>query len=205
MSSHHIIREKQEPALYIHDLGNFSEELLGQLLEWSPTVIVHGAAYEKIDSLGIKIDAVVHPAEALLQENTQVIGGTAEATSLVLDHLIKGGYPAVNIITPQHDLKFLTAYSSLITIVVFSETEKTYAIQSGFSVWKPKDSIFKILGNSYIEVTNLKMDGEPAEEEEEQDYHKEHAHTPAPEFRVIEDGFVVFEFAGEPIFISEKL
>ncbi|RZK41505.1 MAG: thiamine pyrophosphokinase, partial [Pedobacter sp.] len=40
MSSHHIVREKQEPALYIHQLGNFDEEKLGQLLEWSPTVLV---------------------------------------------------------------------------------------------------------------------------------------------------------------------
>jgi hypothetical protein len=40
MSSHHIVKEKQEPALYIHHFGNFDEEYLGQLLEWSPTLLV---------------------------------------------------------------------------------------------------------------------------------------------------------------------
>ena len=39
MSSHHIVREKQEPALLVLGLNNFSTELLGQLLEWNPTVI----------------------------------------------------------------------------------------------------------------------------------------------------------------------
>ncbi|WP_129716768.1 thiamine pyrophosphokinase [Pedobacter sp. SYP-B3415] len=204
MSSHHIVREKQEPALYIHELGNFSEELLGQLLEWSPTVIVHGQAYEKIDSLGIKVDAVVQPSNITLQESTQTIDGLGDALPLVLNYLVQAGYPAVNVITPQHDLKFMTAFSSRLTIVVFNETEKTYAIQSGFSVWKPKDTIFKILGNAYIEVTNLKMIGEMPDDEE-RDYHAEHEHTPAPEFRVIEDGFVEFVFAGDPIFISEQL
>ncbi|RYD76847.1 MAG: thiamine pyrophosphokinase, partial [Sphingobacteriales bacterium] len=29
MSSHHIVKEKQEPALYIDELGNFNEEYLG--------------------------------------------------------------------------------------------------------------------------------------------------------------------------------
>ena len=40
MSSHHIVREKQEPALLVLGLDDFPDELLGQLLEWSPTVIV---------------------------------------------------------------------------------------------------------------------------------------------------------------------
>ena len=48
MSSHHIVKEKQEPALYIHQLGDFNEEFLGQLLEWSPTVIVAAGEYEKV-------------------------------------------------------------------------------------------------------------------------------------------------------------
>lgn len=41
MSSHHIVREKQEPALLIMDLNGFNDEHLGQLLEWNPTVLVN--------------------------------------------------------------------------------------------------------------------------------------------------------------------
>ncbi|MFD2144372.1 hypothetical protein [Mucilaginibacter antarcticus] len=39
MSSHHIVREKQEPALLVLGLDGFDEEQLGQLLEWSPTLM----------------------------------------------------------------------------------------------------------------------------------------------------------------------
>ena len=56
MSSHHFVKEKQEPALIIADLDGFDEEYLGQLLEWSPTVLVPSHLVEKVISLGIKID-----------------------------------------------------------------------------------------------------------------------------------------------------
>ena len=37
MSSHHIVRDDQEPALIITNGASCSEEeLIGQLLEWSP-------------------------------------------------------------------------------------------------------------------------------------------------------------------------
>lgn len=59
MSSHHIVREKQEPALFILDFDGFDEEYFGQLLEWSPTLVVSEDCYEKIARMGIKIDAVI--------------------------------------------------------------------------------------------------------------------------------------------------
>jgi thiamine pyrophosphokinase len=59
MSSHHIVREKQEPALLVLGMDNFSDELLGQLLEWSPTVIATEIMAEKLNANGIKIDCVI--------------------------------------------------------------------------------------------------------------------------------------------------
>jgi thiamine pyrophosphokinase len=59
MSSHHIVREKQEPALLVLGLNNFSEELLGQLLEWSPTVITTPLVAEQINIYEIKIDIII--------------------------------------------------------------------------------------------------------------------------------------------------
>ena len=44
MSSHHIARDDQEPALIIANGEMCSQELLGQLLEWSPLVIVLDSA-----------------------------------------------------------------------------------------------------------------------------------------------------------------
>lgn len=39
MSSHHIVKEKQEPAFYIDYIGDFNEKLLEQFLECSPAFL----------------------------------------------------------------------------------------------------------------------------------------------------------------------
>lgn len=57
MSSHHFVKEGQEPTVWV--LGNhYQEEILGQVLEWSPTVVASAEAVEKLFSLQIKIDKV---------------------------------------------------------------------------------------------------------------------------------------------------
>lgn len=187
MSSHHIIREKQEPALYIHELGAFNEEYLGQLLEWSPTLIVNDTEYEKVISMGLKVDAVVNSSGLKsVQENTRVIDVKTEPLDAVLDFLIAEQYQAVNVIDTKSNLRELGSYIDEINIVVFTETEKAYAIKSGFKVWKPKGSIFKIEVMSYFETSNLMQ-------EEDGD------------FVVINDGFVEFIFTTPYLFISEVL
>lgn len=187
MSSHHIIREKQEPALYIHELGEFNEEYLGQLLEWSPTLIVNDAVYEKVISMGLKVDAVVNSSgQHAFQENTKIIEVKTGELDAVLDFLIAEKYQAVNVIDTKSNLRELGSYVSGINIVVFTATEKAYAIKSGFKVWKPKGSIFKIEVISYFETSNLKQ-------EENGD------------FVVLNDGFVEFSFTTEYLFISEVL
>jgi hypothetical protein len=187
MSSHHIVREKQEPALYIHHLGTFDEEYLGQLLEWSPSLIVSAGVYEKALSLGLKVDVVVNAgAEDFFQENTKVITTDNEELDAVLDYLITEKYPAVNVIDEKSNLRELGSYIDRISIVVFTPEEKAYAIKSGFKVWKPKGSIFKIEVLAYFETTNLRQ-------------------TENEDFEVMADGFVEFTFNVPYLFISEVL
>ncbi|RYE29151.1 MAG: thiamine pyrophosphokinase [Sphingobacteriales bacterium] len=187
MSSHHIVREKQEPALYIHHLGDFDEEYLGQLLEWSPSLIVNSSEYEKVISLGLKVDIVVNPhVSHSFQENTRTITTQTNELDAVLDYLIAEKYPAVNVIDASANLHELGEYISEINIVVFTEKEKAYAIKSGFRVWKPKGSLFLIEVLSYFETSNLKQEEDGS-------------------FIVIEDGFVEFLFTTPYLFISEVL
>jgi|APTNR8051073442_1049403.scaffolds.fasta_scaffold00001_538 hypothetical protein len=61
MSSHHIVREDQEPALLISDAHAVPFEILQQLLEWSPTVLVIEKALQEVITWGIKIDVVIAP------------------------------------------------------------------------------------------------------------------------------------------------
>ncbi|WP_224995389.1 hypothetical protein [Cesiribacter sp. SM1] len=58
MSSHHIVRDEQEPALLLWQPGQLSFEQAGQLLEWSPRVVVHQPALQEALTWGIKLDAV---------------------------------------------------------------------------------------------------------------------------------------------------
>jgi thiamine pyrophosphokinase len=61
MSSHHIVREDQEPALLIADAHAISFEIIQELLEWSPTVLVVEKALQEVLTWGIKIDVVIAP------------------------------------------------------------------------------------------------------------------------------------------------
>jgi thiamine pyrophosphokinase len=72
MSSHHIVRDEQEPALLLWQPGQAQWEQVGELLEWSPRVIVHQQALPEALHWGMKLDAVWAFPEALEQAATAV-------------------------------------------------------------------------------------------------------------------------------------
>ena len=59
MSSHHFVKEQQEPAVFILAVKGISFETVAPLLEWSPTLLVAQEAVEVVLSWGIKIDVVL--------------------------------------------------------------------------------------------------------------------------------------------------
>lgn len=59
MSSHHIVREDQEPAMLIMDAQAVPFEQAQESLEWSPTIMVAEQALPDVLSWGIKIDVVI--------------------------------------------------------------------------------------------------------------------------------------------------
>jgi thiamine pyrophosphokinase len=65
MSSHHIVRDEQEPALCIVHPEVIQQERLGNLLEWSPVVIVIEEALTPILQSGVKIDIFSGYAQTL--------------------------------------------------------------------------------------------------------------------------------------------
>lgn len=58
MSSHHTVREKQEPSLLVAD-GVIAWNSLFELLEWSPMVIALDGAARRLMEEGIKVDLVI--------------------------------------------------------------------------------------------------------------------------------------------------
>jgi thiamine pyrophosphokinase len=189
MSSHHIVREKQEPALFIGDFNSFDEEYLGQLLEWSPTVMVAECCYEKIASMGIKIDAVVCQKENSInfQESINFIYKSVNESFLAkaLHFFIDEGYPAVNIICDIFEAKNFIDFINQIDIVVFANHKKYYAIKNGFNKWSAKDSVIEVYSEPFQYYGIQK--------------------TSANTFITLNDGFYGFTFEQKNLFVAEQL
>ena len=188
MSSHHIVREKQEPALLIMSLNGFNYENLGQLLEWSPTVVVDEREYENIDSLGIKIDAVISSELSPdLQDNTLVIHTEGNPLQDALKFLVGEQYPTVNIITDTFSAKDYALYVGRINLVALTPNKRIFPVNSGFSKWKAKDEEIEIL----LEVKDLKTSGL--------------VHQSDHIFKTEKDGFYTISFNQSFTFLAEKL
>ncbi|MEM7550614.1 MAG: hypothetical protein AAF363_13110 [Bacteroidota bacterium] len=59
MSSHHIIRDEQEPGLIIMDYKPEYDSMLNSLLEWTPIVVVSEDVIEKVLPLNFKVDLLI--------------------------------------------------------------------------------------------------------------------------------------------------
>lgn len=188
MSSHHIIREKQEPALLIINLENFDHEHLGQLLEWSPSVIVSDKLYEITDSMGIKIDGVLTTEgdnHFEIQSNTQVINTGPDQLEDALKFLISEEYPAVNIITNEFHTKDYTLFTDFIDLVIYNGNKKIFPVKPGFSKWKPAGEKVELLQEvTELQTANLK-------------------HIEPAVFETERDGFYTLIFEQPVIFIAE--
>ncbi|AWA30236.1 thiamine diphosphokinase [Flavobacterium magnum] len=164
MSSHHIVRDDQEPALIIANGEACSMELLGQLLEWSPLVIVLDSAMERVAALGIKVDVLLgdfdrdfNPDEFIRTQHPIeiVYAPDQEKTDLekAFDYLIERGIPAVNVIwatgrRTDHTISNLTnivRYRGLLSIVILDDYSKVFLLPRNFRKWYPADSILSLI------------------------------------------------------------
>jgi thiamine pyrophosphokinase len=189
MSSHHVVREKQEPALLVLGLDNFNDELLGQLLEWSPTVITTSETAEKLNSYGIKIDWIITDSINEVQQSDVKLM-TANGNNIAdaaLKYLTAYGYPAVNIITDELNFTDYEPYANKINLVIFNNNKKIFPIKPGFSKWKP--------AGDTVEVLTLLNDIEVKGLEKISDHL----------YRTTSDGFFTLHFNGPFLFIAEEL
>ena len=189
MSSHHIVREKQEPALLILGLNSFPFELLGQLLEWNPTVITTPKTAALLNDEGIKIDWIITDNITDIHQSDikHIALGDDSPVEAALKHLISHNYPAVNVITDDLQLKDYLFFAPKINLVIFHGNQKIYAINSGFSKWKPANDKLQILTHTHeLHYSGLEPLGNHC-------------------FRTIHDGFFSLHFDQPFLFIAENL
>jgi thiamine pyrophosphokinase len=175
MSSHHIVREGQEPALLIANGEACSRELLDQLLEWSPYVLVLDGALSRVLNLGIKFDAILGDFDTfnqvdianMVQPNTEVVyTPDQEKTDLEkgLEFLISKKFEAVNIIWAtgkrsdhyMNNIATLARYKSQINVVMLDNYSKIYPINSGFKKHFSQNTNISLIPLNKVE--NLKTE-----------------------------------------------
>ena len=178
MSSHHIVRDDQEPALIIANGASCNFELLGQLLEWSPIVLVLDNAIERVLQLDIKVDVLLgdfdddfnpeiykekqFPLEIVYTPNQ-------DKTDLekAFDYLIEKGHKAVNVIwatgkRADHTITNITnivRYRNKLKIVLLDDHSKIFLLPHKFEKWYTKTTPISLIpiGNvTGITSKNLK-------------------------------------------------
>jgi thiamine pyrophosphokinase len=154
MSSHHIIREGQEPALIIANGEACSFELLGQLLEWSPYIVVLDGAITRVNELGIKVDVLLGDfdshEQALEKVQSQMpieVIHTPDQNKTDLqkgiEFLIERKFEAVNIVwatgrRADHNLSNVTdvvRYKDKINIVMIDDYSRIFQLPAKFEKW----------------------------------------------------------------------
>jgi thiamine pyrophosphokinase len=154
MSSHHIVRENQEPALVIFDAHAIPFEKVQELLEWMPTIVVLHTQVEIVLSWGIKMDVVLVPAgeESSWAERTgdqqpiEVISFQANEPPLnkTISLLQSRNIPAVNWLVTE--LQTLTGLIDFIgDAEVFVDNKRWSRVKSGrFEKWLPVGVVLQI-------------------------------------------------------------
>lgn len=164
MSSHHIVREGQEPALIIANGEACSNELLGQLLEWSPYVVVLDGAITRVNELGIKVDVLLgdfdsheHALEKVQSQMPIEIVHTPDQDKTDLqkgiEFLIERNYAAVNIVwatgrRADHNLSNVTdivRYKNKINIVLVDDYSRIFQLPRTFQKWFAKGSPISLM------------------------------------------------------------
>lgn len=157
MSSHHIVRDEQEPALLIDHAEALSIEYVDLLLEWSPTVIVTSRALEEVLHWGIKIDVVVAQFNEIedlkprlrAQSPVQLLGfETSQLLDAAYIFLTDHHYPAVNLMADIYDsnaLDLIKQYTRQVDSVLYYNDQKWIYAQNGrFEKWVNTGQTFGI-------------------------------------------------------------
>lgn len=175
MSSHHIVREGQEPALIIANGEACSNELLGQLLEWSPFVVVLDGAMHRVSELGIKVDVLLGDFDsknnaidfAASQMNIEIVHTPdQDKTDLQkgIELLIDRKFESVNILwatgrRADHNLSNITdvvRYREKINCVLVDDYSRIYLLPKVFEKWYVKGTPISLMpiGNVKGVTTN---------------------------------------------------
>jgi hypothetical protein len=165
VSSHHFVKEGQEPALFIST--DVSYDAIKSLLEWSPFVVVTEDVAERVFSWGIKVDAVisaspspsgieVQPETAWFSSTDLLVGG--------LNLLIENGQKEVYVVARSiSDVDRLRAPQNIdMNIIVISPPLRWVHVKHTFTRWLQAGSCLQLFPReaaAEIQLSGLTFSG----------------------------------------------
>jgi hypothetical protein len=165
MSSHHFVKEQQEPALIILQADDYAFDLVADILEWSPTVVVGQDALDKVMSWGIKIDRIVAD-ESFIIKNTDLLEEQFPLEflpckkSTLLDtgiqYLLNSGHSAAVILGFDHTKAIaLEPLLKNLDLVIYDGPIRYFPAKAGeLKKWLPSGSIqIHAPENNFVEIS----------------------------------------------------
>lgn len=170
MSSHHIVRDDQEPALIIANGAACNPELLGQLLEWSPLVIVLDAAIERVMQLDIKVDVLLgdfdrnfdvdyYKEKQFPIEIVHTPDQNKTDLEKAFDYLIERKIPAANVVWAtgkradhtMNNISNIVQYRDFLKIVLLDDHSKIFLLSRKFQKWYTANTILSLMPIGNVE------------------------------------------------------
>jgi hypothetical protein len=163
MSSHHFIKEGQEPALILAN-AVFADHV-SELLEWAPTIVVLEEAIEFVLQKGTKVDMVItidkHDAHAQAFQHQQPVRfvharDNLSALGIGLELLISQKQRSVNIICVNAEdlIRTIDPFINLIEMNLVTEQCKySYHDKGLFKKWLAAGDDLKLFSNSEVKVS----------------------------------------------------
>ena len=151
MSSHHFVKEGQEPALLILDA--LSLELAEPFLEWAPLVMVTDTVLTTVLRWGTKIDVAFVQVDKIEEMKTELADqfpveiityqNEKDLLSIAFNFLINRKQKAVNVMTETSDSLFeiMDQFTQKIQVDVFDHNINWVCIPNGqYQKWLPAKS-----------------------------------------------------------------
>ena len=165
MSSHHIIRDEQEPALIILDPLAIDREHLNGLLEWSPTLLVSDKHAPQLIDWGVKIDLVITSPDSLfgnaqkeLFDHIVLEDNRSSGLDGALAYLLSKNHHSVNVVgNPGNEPVFLHPLVSQMNCVLFEANKKIIIVRNG--IYRQWYKAYTMLTVQPLEMMYLSSDG----------------------------------------------
>ncbi|MTI29956.1 hypothetical protein [Xanthovirga aplysinae] len=212
MSSHHFVREGQEPALLIMDPESLPLDQIQGFLEWSPTVLVAEEALEKVLEWGIKIDVVICQEPTLRDWHKHLVEQAPikflsfpEGEDPLLNaiyFLISKKETAVNVLSDpltkgqSSRMEFCLNAMNQLRIVFYDRNRKYQLIKERFEKWIPKNEEIQLIplaSSCSLTIQGLESNFENFILEKKQN------------LTTKKEGKVIIEGNGVPFLVSESI